>query len=249
MADSCGRPENIWKMSKAALISEAQRLGIPVYPSWSAAEVRSLISEHRERYSLSGSRMPPKVTSMTLKELLEMAKSLGVNVPEKHTKGLIIRLIREKTESAGERVVPFGRHKGWQYREVPEGYLRWAIQEVTAKGSSASEDLIHLARYGEEKMKEKKGQDKDDPEFNASIPYVPDQESGSSWSVLESQGYPKAASHQMPMRPGPRGKRTTDEDGKSSMDQEVPEDVADEITQLETRLALLRDRSGIPPRS
>jgi uncharacterized protein (DUF3820 family) len=186
---------------------------------------------------------------MTLKELLEMAKSLGVNVPEKHTKGLIIRLIREKTESAGERVVPFGRHKGWQYREVPEGYLRWAVQEVNAKGSSASEDLVHLARYGEEKMKERKGQDKDDPEFNASIPYVPDQESGSSWSVLESQGYPRMTSNQLPMRPGSRSKRTTDEDGKSSMDQEIPENVADEITQLETRLALLRDRSGIPPRS
>jgi uncharacterized protein (DUF3820 family) len=234
-------------MSKTALLSEAQRLGIPVYPSWSAAEIRSLISEHRERYALTGTRLPPKVTSMTLPELIEMAKKLGVTVPEKHTKGLIIRLIREKTESAGERVVPFGRHKGWQYREVPEGYLRWAIEETKAKGTSSSEDLIHLARYAEDKLKKKASLDSDDPEFNATVPYIPDPSTGSSWSVLEGTGYPKAGG-QRPFPPNPRSKRTPTEDSRGNMDQEIPEDVVEEIAQLETRLALLRDRSGVPPR-
>jgi hypothetical protein len=52
----------------------------------------------------------------------------------------------------------------------------------------------------------------------------------------------------MPVRPNLRPKRTTEEEHKSNMDQEIPEDVTEEITQLETRLALLRDRSGMPPR-
>ena len=247
MSERSSPTENIWKMSKTALLAEAQRLGIPVAPTWSSPEVRSLISEHRERYGLTGTKLPPKVTSMTLAELLEMAKKLGVTVPEKHTKGLVIRMIREKTESAGERVEPFGRHKGWLYREVPEGYLRWAIEETGAKGSAASEDLRHLARYAEEKLKKKASVDSDDPEFNAAVPYVPEPSTSSSWSVLESQGYPRSGG-QMPMRPNLRPKRTPDEGTVSNMDQEIPEDVTEEITQLETRLALLRDRSGMPPR-
>ncbi|CAE7880913.1 hypothetical protein AK812_SmicGene39713 [Symbiodinium microadriaticum] len=71
---------------------------------------------------------------MTLEELKQKMDELGLQIPPKPTKGLLARMIRDLTKSAEEEVVVcFGRYRNHTSKEVPEGYLCWAISKVSEK--------------------------------------------------------------------------------------------------------------------
>ena len=135
-------------MSKTELLAEAMREGIPIHPRWTLEEVRSVVREHRAAMDSQSPEANLKgLGSMTLSQLKIMAAENNVPVPEKATRGLLMRMIREEAQSAEENIVCFGKYKGWLYKEIPEAYLSWAISEV-GKNPNASEDLRRLANFG-----------------------------------------------------------------------------------------------------
>ena len=75
---------------------------------------------------------------MTLTELRQKADSLCVQYPEKATKGQLQKLIRDGTRAPDEEIVSFGRYKNFMYKELPEGYLTWAIRETEASCAAAN---------------------------------------------------------------------------------------------------------------
>ena len=138
-------------MSKTELLAEAMREGIPIHPRWTLEEVRSVVREHRAAMDSQRPEANLKgLGSMTLSQLKIMAAENNVPVPEKATRGLLMRMIREEAQSAEENIVCFGKYKAWLYKEIPEAYLSWAISEV-GKNPIASEDLRRLANFGKAK--------------------------------------------------------------------------------------------------
>jgi hypothetical protein len=81
------------------------------------------------------------LSKMNLADLKTRCDEEGVSLPEKPTRGLMIKLLREKVQPAGEQVVTFGKYKSWMYKEISETYLKWAIKETDAN-ANASPDLV-----------------------------------------------------------------------------------------------------------
>ena len=147
------------------------------------------------------------------------------------------RLARESKSTPAETIVPFGKFKGWLYREVPVGYLEWAIKEVAANPNHHP-DLARLASWGKEelarleKVKLPTKHLVQDPEAMAKVPppSVADLRgaisSDSSWSRVGG------------FTPKPRRTRRLQE--TNSSDDETAE--KEEIAMLKTRLAILEAR-------
>ena len=229
------------------LENEALRLGAAVHRSWTSAELRAVIQQHRDLYEEGEEKLPKGMSAMKLEELTELAASLGADVPHRPTRGALQHLIRQHALGMGSHVVGFGRHRGKLFREVPQDYLDWAARETAAKGDGASPDLIVLAEYGLKKKNAARAKLREDPEATATVPYEPSESSAttSSWTRVLPTGtrphgaYPKGRARTRPLE----SYRLDPE----NMDQDVPYSVVDEIQELETRLAILRDRHGLAP--
>ena len=113
------------------------------------------------------------------------------------------------------------------YKELPEGYLSWAIRETEANDNS-SDDLRRLAKWAKSR-ETTKGYTTPDPKIGAKIPYIyiPSGVSGKLDDENFSEGHGNEAK--------PRG-------GRSGDGQDAPEDVATEIQALQVRLAGLMDQ-------
>ena len=245
---SAPRGPALWKMNKMELEAEAFRLGAVVHRSWTTAELRAVIQQHRDLYEPDEEKLPKGMSTMKLEELIAIAESLGADVPQRPTRGIVQHLIRQHALGMGHHVVGFGRHRGKLFREVPPDYLEWAAREVAAKGESASPDLIILAEYGTKKKKNtERMRRSEDPEATATVPYEPSENSGtaSSWTrVLPTGTHPHGA---YPKARGRTRALETYRMDRENMDQDIPYSVVDEIQELETRLAILRDRHGLQP--
>ena len=151
---------------------------------------------------------------------------------------------QEFWEQSGDELVTFGRFRGRMYKEVPTSYLEWSIKECKSNESS-SLDLQKLARWAETKLEKDIRTVPPDPEVNAKIPYVPPLEesgrgsSSSQWPMVGSQH---------PVEPGGRAKGTRKWDfqgERGQLSKEMPEEVANELEALRTRLACLQDEYGV----
>ena len=233
---------NVWALSKAELIAMASDLGIVVHSSWTAAEIRAMIQERKPK----GSSTPKGLSGMTLAQLQTKARELQVKINPNASKGEIIKTIRDYTRAPDEEVVTFGRYKTYMFREVPEGYLQWAMREVEAN-TNASEDLRRLAKWAETR-----GQptENPDPEVNSTIPYVETDDGYSmtgslhSWSIADQRPVvPKA--YRSPEKTKSRPSSTPSSVRKMGeveeavrMEQEVPESVKKELAELNARVAV-----------
>ena len=195
---------NVWRANKKELIEMAHALKITVYEGWTIGEIRHLIQEHRKANNLMNtSEVPKGLGGMTLTELKNKAQELGIEVPTNATKGYLQLAIRDRNKGADEEVVTFGRYRNHLYREVPEGYLSWAIREVEAN-PNASMELRHLAAWAEDRFGSRNATSSVDPESVAVVPYShsePGASSTSHWSILA----PKHEA-QLPLKPKMKAK-------------------------------------------
>eukprot|EP00439_Symbiodinium_sp_Y106_P048633 s3446_g6.t1 len=82
------------RMTKPQLLSEAVRVGVTVHHSWSVPELRATIREHINVHGEKTAAQRMKgLSSMTMPELTAKANEMGVTVPEKTTKGALLKLI------------------------------------------------------------------------------------------------------------------------------------------------------------
>ena len=98
-------------------------LDLGVRPEWTVTELRSILSEQREKPS--GSELKG-LSSLKLDQLIQKCKDLNIKIPEKPTRGLLMRMIREGAPATDTDIVPFGRYRGYRFSEVP---MSWAIHE------------------------------------------------------------------------------------------------------------------------
>ena len=92
-------------MNKTELLEEAMREGLPVLPTWNLEKIRSVVREHRAIMdSLSPEANLKGIGSMTLAQLKTLAEQHGIVVPEKATRGLLMRLVRAEVENADEMI-------------------------------------------------------------------------------------------------------------------------------------------------
>ncbi|CAE7573873.1 unnamed protein product, partial [Symbiodinium microadriaticum] len=111
----------------------------------------------------SASQKMKGLSSMKHGELVAKAKEMGVDVPDRVTKGNLLRLVRTAVGTTGDTVMTIGRWKGCLYREIPQSYAQWALEETTRTDNSSPE-LIMFARWWETQMlaKASKTEIKDD---------------------------------------------------------------------------------------
>lgn len=175
---------------------------------------------------------------MSLQELTDLAESEGIDVPKKATGGALILLLRASKSAPSETVVNFGRYQGFMYKEIPRGYLEWGIQEVQ-ENKNASEDLRRLAAWGREelaRLKEKGPMPKkdymNDPESLAVIPPPAPNESDGATSSATSWSRVTMVS-----RSSTKGRKA-----EEMTDEASPEDVREEVRQLENQIAALKKK-------
>ncbi|CAE7854002.1 unnamed protein product, partial [Symbiodinium necroappetens] len=256
MATQSTKPKGIWEMTKVELLERARSLGCLVHPTWTVGEIRQVVSE-KQRQLTGEDSVPKGLSSMTLAQLKTTCAELQVAMPSNPTKGQLLRLIRDHTQAPGNTVVPFGRHRGRLFSEVPESYLRWTIEETRRNGDNASPDLIRLSNYAKSRLEPQEKEMPYDPEFNAKVPYVASEgeeiSSLGSWSmamspegITKGKGY-SSPNKDLPLAPKSMAKRrsSVERQEKSRMDQDVPDDVKEELESLTNRLAVLKDRHGL----
>eukprot|EP00439_Symbiodinium_sp_Y106_P025529 s7538_g3.t1 len=210
--------KTVSQMTKTELQAEMFRRGLTCNP-----KIRTILSEDNARIKAEQgpSGTPKGMSSMTLMELRGEAEMLGIELGAKETRGSLMLKIRDTT-APETTVMTLGRFKGTAYKDVPENYAQWASREAEENGDNMHPDLRRFVNWWRaakktDKMAPKK-LDMYDPEKNAVVPPPP----GELGSVVSGHSA-----------------------GPSRMEQDVPDDILEEITALETRLALLRDVHGV----
>ncbi|CAE7232220.1 RE2 [Symbiodinium sp. CCMP2456] len=253
------RPKTVWELRKDELLREAAARNLAVNPQWTVVELRSVILEDIRENSDPSSSTPttPGLSKMNLQQLKDKVREIGLEVPEKHNRGLLMRMIRDHGGQGPQTLLVFGRFKGMRYIDTPVGYRTWAVKEV-ANNDNASEDLRMFAAWWRGES-EKHGVVHQvpyrDPEAEATIPYVAEaSEMETLWERVSSR-VPSGAQAKSLAYPGlrptaiPKRRAAPSESSLSSrplMEQDVPEEILDEVQHLEERLAILRDRHGLP---
>ena len=187
------QPLSPWRMNRPELLVALDALQIPVHPRWTVPELRQTLIE-QTRVEVDATPLALKgLSKMNLADLKTRCDEEGVSLPEKPTRGLMIKLLREKVQPAGEQVVTFGKYKSWMYKEISETYLKWAIKETDAN-TNASPDLVKLANWAKEDLEKRATEARvagavpasEDPEVKAKYPPPPMSLSGSSasWSMV-----------------------------------------------------------------
>lgn len=242
------QPLSPWRMNRPELLVALDALQIPVRPRWTVPELwQTLIEQTRVEVDVTPLALKG-LSKMILADLKTRCDEEGVSLPEKPTRGLMIKLLREKVQPAGEQVVTFGKYKSWMYKEIPEAYLKWAIKETDAN-ANASPDLVKLAHWAKEDLEKRATQARvagavpasEDPEVKAKYPPPPMSLSGSSasWSVV-SGGYTSQRGKGTPIPK--RDAATMDAARIAEMDMELPEEAQAEMLRLETEMALIRQK-------
>ena len=143
------QPLSPWRMNRPELLVALDAPQIPVHPRWTVPELRqTLIEQTRMEVDVTPSALKG-LSKMNLADLKTRCDEEGVSLPEKPTRGLMIKLLTEKVQPAGEQVVTFGKYKSWMYKEIPEIYLRWSIKETNANANSSPAGLGEAGKLGQ----------------------------------------------------------------------------------------------------
>ena len=189
----------------------------------------------------------------TVDQLKERAMELGYHLPPYATKGTIMRILRDQNGMGPSSILGFG------------SYRTWALKEVNSH-DNPSEDLVMFANWWQGELHRWRETPLSraspssaagylDPEENATIPYIEDASSTTSWDMVTKETLnmtrpkSKAAPAEAPRTP-PR-RRPFEKDGAlaAHMEQDIPAEVNDEVRYLEERLAVLNNKHGLPPGS
>ncbi|OLP81847.1 Copia protein [Symbiodinium microadriaticum] len=246
------KPPAISKMSKTELLSEATRLGLVVHRSWTVEEIKATIMEHRMNDPVYRQAATMKsVTNLTLAELKTKADGLGIQYPDKITKGNLLRLIRDAVSTPGSELMKIGKYKGFEFQEIPHQYGMWAAREVRMSQNPHVE-LVRYAKWWEEKEYQKHYGKGDSFEANATVPF-PEEEmsrsaaSGSSEWARVSTTTRNAAELDLPIDPNSskRGASSAGYDPEmlNAMESEIDPGTLEEIHALEIRLATLKQKA------
>ena len=186
-------------MNKVELATELRGYQIPCHDKWLVRELRTMVMEQRKaREGPKEDHVLKGLSRLNLEELVEKAKKEGLTIPPKPTRGALMAMLRVSTQSPGDQVMPFGKFKGWMYKETPKGYRDWAVQEV-ASNPNHHPDLGRYASWAETEEKRQtellKTKDMaatkylvDDPEVNAKVPVPNLAELGMPGSATSSDG-------------------------------------------------------------
>ncbi|CAE7600926.1 GIP, partial [Symbiodinium microadriaticum] len=190
---------------------------------------------------------------------------VGLPVPEKATRGALMRNIRDYHATPGNTLMTIGKHKGNTYEQVPRSYGLWADAEEKANGANMHPDLrryvMWFRRQANPDLPEQVTTlDKmNNPEKYAVVSFPEGSmksDTDLSWDEVRSmptgnkKGY---GQEQLPLRPQPSSsssssrptKRPVAKDkGTARMGIEPDPKVLDEIRALETRLATLKQQMG-----
>lgn len=216
-------PTSPWKMNKAQLTQALVDLQVVVRKEWTVPELRATLLEEQEQRGIVKHK-PLGISHLRLDELKEKCQAEGLPLPEKPTRGVLMKMLRDNIPPTAEEMVPFGKYKGYKYGEVPVGYLEWAEEEIKANVNH-SPDLARLARWHQHKRNATTpgaGSSRGDPEENAVIP------------PPHLKTTPKKTQRV-------QRTRVIEEDlGTSTGWSEVEENMEEQIKDLEARLAAMR---------
>jgi hypothetical protein len=248
-------------MKKDELVFELHALDVDLNPKWTVEELRSLLREQREARGLTAK--PTGLTTKNLAQLTDMATRLGMRMPAKPTRGLLMRMIRDMdgNEVSDETVVTFGRFRGFVFKDVPTSYTDWAIQEVEAS-DNADPQLTQMANWAAARKARmawttRTGKQPLDPEAAAKIkpppmdaeavPVAPPKPTASAAkktvirSPTNSSSAASTASFEAVHQTGTKGRR---DQNPAATSMPSPEAI-DEVQELEQQLALARQKHGM----
>lgn len=217
-----------WKMNKAEIVLALESMQIPMHPKWTLPELRQTLIEHtRDAASIE-----------------ERQALRGI----KPSRGLLLRMLRDHLQPAGDHL---SRYNTWMYREVPQDYRDWAVQEVAANPNHS----VDLHKFAEWCLMEKNAKrtsassatPADDPEVKAVVPPPPPmgyQDFAKRMTLGQSEPHPKGAT---PKKPAV--KREMPAEASAPMAVTVPQEVQEEIERMEAQVQALRQRHNMPPRT
>ena len=124
-------------------------LGEEPNPSWSSIEIKDRIRELSER---DHQRKGLGVNGNSLKEqIYQECVKQGLSVTRHDTKGSLLMKLRaaQEYEVAGsdETIVGFGKYASLKYKEVPEYYIKWAIDTYQEGATTCCGRLARLAKW------------------------------------------------------------------------------------------------------
>lgn len=156
-------------------------------------------------------------------------------------------MLREHLQPPGDHVMNFGKYRTWMYSEVPEDYMRWAIQEVKVN-ANASPDLREFANWAQAELQQRGQRAKkhgrvppsEDPEVNAVT--EPPTLSVKSWGTSAASSV---------HTPTPKTKRSAASLQQMEMSKNMSPDISEEdkreFAELQTRLAVLMQKNQVAP--
>ncbi|CAE8727758.1 unnamed protein product, partial [Polarella glacialis] len=212
-------------MMKNELLEELCGYGADVNPAWTQQELRVVTREERLDRGLAkakdGVKLPTKKG-----DLIKMCSEEGLVIGPKATCATMRLLLRDFLEAqiSGGAVINFGKYDGHTYDELKEkqpGYLAWVIKTAD-ENKDCSRALQTLASWGARHQEKAPG---------AATTLKPEKS-----STTPSQK-PKENTNQRRQREDP--------EEEAKMDAEPPEETLEAIQELETRLAVLRQKNGI----
>ena len=158
-----------WKMNRQELLGRLEELKVTVRTEWTVPELRATLLAELELRGDNKNKLVG-ITKMTLDQLKEKCMAEGLALPEKPNRGLMMKMLRDNLPPNDEETVCFGSYKGYMYKEVNEGYLEWAQQEVK-ENPNHSPDLARLARWAQARGSQLGAPSgSGDPERSAKVP-------------------------------------------------------------------------------
>ncbi|CAE7293046.1 RE1 [Symbiodinium sp. CCMP2592] len=147
-APTVTKQKTLWELTKDELIAEAQARRLQYHPKWTAAEIRQVIQEDREKATGPSAVgcPPPALSKMTLEQLKTAVTEAGLSFPDRPNKASLMRVLRDNGGMGAQTILSFGRYKGCMYQETAPSYRVWAMNETDAN-PGAQEDLKMFAAW------------------------------------------------------------------------------------------------------
>ncbi|CAE7217070.1 GIP [Symbiodinium pilosum] len=228
---------------------EANRTGVIVHHTWGVTEIKACIMEARNAAKAADpTEQMKRVSHMSLPELRAKASELKIDYANTTTKGNLLRLIRDSLNTPDQELMKIGKFKGCQFCEILKSYGEWVVREL-AQADSPDPELVRHGRWFNNKQRnpETRGYlgDQVAPPYPSSTAATRGPESiaasttpsaRESWSLVSD----KASA---PSTTSTRRRTRTEADEIKKMEEEMDPKVAAEIQDLETKLAILKDKA------
>ncbi|CAJ1331158.1 unnamed protein product [Effrenium voratum] len=223
-----------WKMKRAELVEKLDDLLIDYDQKATVPELQEILKKHLTKTE----ELAKGYTRFTVGELREMCNKKKLRVPATANKGCLIQALRYAEGGHSKEEISFGRYKGKTYEAIPMDYRLWAVEEVS-KNETPAAALVRFATWAKRWM-----------ELEALEEEVIDPEEAAVVAPPKSTMDFKPTIRKKAMTSTTTAKRatpaTSDSDGSwlqaDPMDSETDADANKKILELETQLAILRQK-------